>query len=57
MQKRVIKRDGKFQDFNFAKIEDVVSEAFKSCNLEVPDKFITQLKEEVDKFIEDNMEK
>ena len=53
MQKRVIKRDGKFQDFNFAKIEDVVSKAFKSCNLEVPDKFITQLKEEVDKFISD----
>ena len=53
MQKRVIKRDGKFQDFNFAKIEDVVSKAFKSRNLEVPDKFITQLKEEVDKFISD----
>ena len=53
MQKRVIKRDGKFQDFNFAKIEDVVNKAFKSCNLEVPDKFITQLKEEVDKFISD----
>lgn len=53
MQKRVIKRDGKFQDFNFAKIEDVVSKAFKSCDLEVPDKFITQLKEEVDKFISD----
>lgn len=53
MQKRVIKRDGKLQDFNFAKIEDVVGKAFKSCNLEVPDKFITQLKEEVDKFISD----
>lgn len=53
MQKRVIKRDGKFQDFNFAKIEDVVNKAFKSCDLEVPDKFITQLKEEVDKFISD----
>lgn len=53
MQKRVIKRDGKFQDFNFAKIEDVVNKAFKSRNLEVPDKFITQLKEEVDKFISD----
>ena len=53
MQKRVIKRDGKIQDFNFAKIEDVVRKAFKSRNLEVPDKFISQLKDEVDKFISD----
>lgn len=55
-QKRVIKRDGKLQDFNFSKIEDVVNKAFKSCDLDVPDKFISQLKEEVDKFINDKEE-
>lgn len=55
-QKRVIKRDGKLQDFNFSKIEDVVSKAFKSRDLDVPDKFISQLKDEVDKFINDKEE-
>ena len=47
----IIKRDGTIQEYNFIKIVDAVSKAFKSVDQEVPDKFLEQVKESVEKVI------
>lgn len=47
----IIKRDGTKQEYNFIKIVDAVSRTFKSVEQEVPDKFLEQLKEAVEKQI------
>jgi ribonucleoside-triphosphate reductase len=47
----IIKRDGTIQEYNFIKIVDAVSKAFKSVEQEVPDKFLEQVKESVEKVI------
>ena len=51
---KVEKRDGTIQDFRFEKIVRVIEKVFsdKSVNEEVPEKFIDQVKEYFDKFIE-----
>lgn len=48
MIEKVIKRDGKVQAYTFDKVKAAVSEAFKSCNEEVPEKFLEQLREEIE---------
>lgn len=48
---KVIKRDGSIQEYNFLKIIDAVTRAFKSVNQVVPEKFLEQLKESVEKAI------
>lgn len=48
---KVIKRDGTPQEYNFIKIVDAVDKAFNSVNQEVPEKFLEQLKESVEKLI------
>ena len=47
----VIKRDGTPQEYNFIKIIDAVHKAFASVNQEVPEKFLEQVKESVEKLI------
>lgn len=47
----VIKRDGTIQSFDFIKVISAVTRAFKSVNQEVPEKFLEQLKESVEKKI------
>ena len=47
----IIKRDGTIQEYNFIKIVDAVSKAFKAVEQEVPDKFLEQVKESVEKVI------
>ena len=47
----IIKRDGTPQDYNFMKIADAVSKAFSSVNQSVPEKFLEQVKESVEKLI------
>ena len=47
----IIKRDGTPQDYNFMKIADAVSKAFNSVNQSVPEKFLEQVKESVEKLI------
>ena len=47
----VIKRDGSIQEFNFLKIVDAVTKAFNSVEQQVPDKFLEQLKESVEKVV------
>ena len=47
----VIKRDGTPQEYSFLKIVDAVHKAFKSVNQEVPDKFLEQVKESVEKLL------
>ena len=47
----VIKRDGTPQEYSFLKIIDAITKAFKSVNQEVPDKFLEQVKEAVEKLI------
>lgn len=51
---KVEKRDGTIQDFRFDKIVKVIEKVFsdKQVNEEVPEKFIDQVKEYFDKFIE-----
>ena len=51
---KVEKRDGTIQDFRFDKIVKVIEKVFsdKQVNEEVPEKFIEQVKEYFDKFIE-----
>lgn len=49
---QVIKRDESIQEYDFDKIQCVVNEAFKSVNQEVPDKFLEQLKDTLNKIIE-----
>lgn len=48
---KVIKRDGTPQEYNFMKIADAVSKAFKSVDQEVPEKFLEQVKESVEKQV------
>lgn len=45
---KVIKRDGKTQNYDFDKVRLAVREAFNSCGKEPPEKFIEQLKEEIE---------
>jgi len=47
----VIKRDGTPQEYNFIKIADAVDKAFKSVEQNVPEKFLEQVKESVEKLI------
>ena len=47
----IIKRDGSRQEYNFMKIADAVSRAFASVNQDVPEKFLEQVKESVEKLI------
>ena len=47
----VIKRDGTPQEYNFLKIADAVHKAFASVEQEVPEKFLEQVKESVEKLI------
>ena len=51
---KVIKRDGTPQEYSFIKIVDAVDKAFNSVNQEVPEKFLEQLKESVEKKIIQN---
>lgn len=50
----IIKRDGTPQEYKFEKIKNTVTKAFNSVNQEVPEKFLEQLKEQVEKIIEKN---
>lgn len=47
----VIKRDESVQEYNFIKIANGVTKAFQSVNQEVPENFLEQLKESVEKVI------
>jgi len=47
----IIKRDGTPQEYNFMKIADAVHKAFASVEQNVPDKFLEQVKESVEKLI------
>lgn len=47
----VIKRDGTPQEYSFIKIVDVVNKAFKSVDQVVPEKFLEQVKESVEKLL------
>ena len=47
----VIKRDGTPQEYSFLKIIDAVHKAFSSVGQEVPEKFLEQVKESVEKLI------
>ena len=47
----VIKRDGTPQEYSFIKIADAVDKAFKSVEQNVPEKFLEQVKESVEKLI------
>ena len=51
---KVIKRDGTPQEYNFIKIVDAVDKAFNAVQQEVPEKFLEQLKESVEKKIIQN---
>lgn len=48
---KVIKRDGTPQEYNFLKIVDAVDKAFNSVEQDVPDKFLEQLKDSVERLI------
>ena len=48
---KVIKRDGSIQEYSYLKVVDAVTRAFASVEQEVPDKFLDQLKESVEKLI------
>ena len=45
---RIIKRDGRVQDYSWNKVEAVVYKAFNSIKQEVPDKFLDQLKQSIE---------
>ena len=47
----VIKRDGTPQEYSFLKIADAVHKAFASVEQEVPEKFLEQVKDSVEKLI------
>ena len=47
----VIKRDGTPQEYSFLKIADAVHKAFASVQQEVPEKFLEQVKESVERLI------
>ena len=48
---KVIKRDGTPQEYSFVKIMDAVTSAFKAVQQEVPEKFLEQVKESVEKLL------
>ena len=48
---KIIKRDGRTQDYSWEKVENVVIKAFGSVGQEVPDKFLEQLKQSVESSI------
>ena len=50
---KVIKVDGKIEDYDFGKIQIAVNKAFKSCKKEPSEKLIGQLKEVFDHYIEE----
>ena len=50
----VIKRDGTPQEYSFLKIIDAVTKAFNSVQQKVPEKFLEQVKESVEKLIMKN---
>lgn len=45
---KIIKRDGRIQEYSWSKVEAVVYKAFNSIKQEVPDKFLDQLKQAVE---------
>ena len=47
----IIKRDESIQEYDFMKIVNAVTKAFNSVEQEVPDRFLEQLKESVEKTI------
>lgn len=47
----VIKRDGTPQEYSFVKIMDAINKAFNAVQQEVPEKFIEQVKEAVEKLL------
>jgi len=47
----IIKRDGTPQEYSFLKIADAVHKAFASVDQDVPDKFLEQVKDSVEKLI------
>lgn len=48
---KIIKRDGRIQEYSWSKVEAVVYKAFNSIKQEVPDKFLDQLKQAVESSI------
>lgn len=48
---KVIKRDGTPQEYSFMKIADAVDKAFAQVGQDVPEKFLEQLKDSVEKLI------
>lgn len=48
---KVIKRDGTIQEYDFLKITNAVASAFAEVGHEVPDKFLEQLREAVERVI------
>lgn len=48
---KVIKRDGTPQEFDFLKIVDAINKAFASVSQDVPEKFLDQVKESVEKLL------
>ena len=51
---KVIKRDGTPQEYDFIKIANAVTKAFQSVDQNVPDKFLEQVKESVEKIVISN---
>lgn len=45
---KIIKRDGRTQDYSWEKVENVVCKAFGGVGQEVPDKFLEQMKQSVE---------
>ena len=48
---KIIKRDGRTQEYSWAKVENVVCKAFGAVKQDVPEKFLEQLKQSVDAAI------
>ena len=48
---KIIKRDGRTQDYSWAKVENVVCKAFGAVKQVVPEKFLEQLKQSVEAAI------
>ena len=51
---KVIKRDGTPQEYDFMKIANAVTKAFESVEQTVPDKFLEQVKDSVEKLVISN---
>lgn len=48
---KIIKRDGRTQEYSWSKVENVVCKAFGAVKQDVPEKFLEQLKQSVDAAI------